>query len=228
MNFLNGYGNQVMLTPEQQNYAIKRHIDLEVDLARREADFKYDVQKENVKLLNMEKRQEGIEARKRNRQNASYAIGKDSEGRFCLETTFLNGDVEVSRPVMNVANMYMTRLVGIETGDYVNQISWDEMNRDIILTKDSDVKAFRIAMNLAGIAIQVGRDRKKDVAELIFAYIVRNCKSVSIADHLGWNKAGDKWFGYRKMRIPYAIGKKYRIEITSEHYCIIGCKFSSD
>ena len=78
MNFLNGYGNQVMLTPEQQNYAIKRHIDLEVDLARREADFKYDVQRENVKLLNMEKRQEGIETRKRNRENASYAICKDS------------------------------------------------------------------------------------------------------------------------------------------------------
>lgn len=208
MNFLNGYGNQVMLTPEQQNYAIKRHIDLEVDLARREADFKYDVQKENVKLLNMEKRQEGIETRKRNRENASYEICKDSEGRFCLETTFLNGDVEVSRPVMNVSKMYMVRLVGIETGDYVNQISWDEMNRDIILTKDLDVKAFRTAMNLAGIAIQVGRDRKKDVAELIFAYIVRNCKSVSIADHLGWNKAGDKWIWIQKEEDTLCYWKK--------------------
>lgn len=208
MNFLNGYGNQVMLTPEQQNYAIKRHIDLEVDLARREADFKYDVQKENVKLLNMEKRQEGIETRKRNRENASYEICKDSEGRFCLETTFLNGDVEVSRPVMNVSKMYMVRLVGIETGDYVNQISWDEMNRDIILTKDLDAKAFRTAMNLAGIAIQVGRDRKKDVAELIFAYIVRNCKSVSIADHLGWNKAGDKWIWIQKEEDTLCYWKK--------------------
>lgn len=214
MNFLNGYGNQVMLTPEQQNYAIKRHIDLEVDLARREADFKYDVQKENMKLLNMEKRQEGIEKRKRNRENASYAISKDSEGRFCLETTFLNGDVEVSRPVMNVSNMYMTSLVGMETGDYVNLLMWDEMKRDIMLTKDSDVKAFRTAINLAGIAIQVGRDRKKDVAELIFAYIVRNCKSVSIADHLGWNKADDKWIWIQKEEDTLCYWKK----ISNQNY----------
>ena len=193
MNFLNGYGNQVMLTPEQQNYAIKRHIDLEVDLARREADFKYDVQKENVKLLNMEKRQEGIEARKRNRQNASYAISKDSEGRFCLETTFLNGDVEVSRPVMNVSNMYMISLVGMGTGDYVNLVMWDEMQSEIVLTRESDVKTFKTAINKAGIAIQVGRDRKKDVLDLIFAHLIRNCKKVSVAEHLGWNKANDKW-----------------------------------
>ena len=188
---LNGQG---MLTNQQQaDYAFRKNIDLQVDLARENLKFQHDLQREAVKNENLERRLDGIEKRRLLRENAAYAVISDSRKKLCLETVFPDGNVEISKPILQGTNFQMFRLVGGETQHYVNVVAWDEMEEPLVLEEDAGAKEFSCGMIKHGVPFCVGHDRKHRIAELVFGFLIRHSKLIMVGDHLGWNQNGDEW-----------------------------------
>ena len=186
-------GQGILTNPQQVDYAFRRNVDLQVDLARENLKFQHDLQMEAVKNENLERRLDGIEKRRRLRENADYAIVSNSRFQLCLATSFPDGNVEISKPILQATNLKMFRLIGVETQSFVNVIVWDEMDEPLVLKEDADAKEFSRGMIKSGVPFCVGHDRKHRIAELVFGFLVQHLTTLMVGEHLGWNQNGDEW-----------------------------------
>ena len=73
-----------------------------------------------------------IERRRKNRDNASLTIGEDSDGHLRLNTTYPNGAIEVSMPILSGSHYRMIQFCGMESKRKLLEVSWDEMQEPIM------------------------------------------------------------------------------------------------
>lgn len=165
---------------------------LEMDKQR----FIYDMRKEleDKKLENAMKREAGMEQRKLYREMAQNEIFENVEGFLCIETIFPNGEHVFSKPVINCPHMSAKRYCEINGTKEVVLISLDNDSSEIVL-RDGMLNALEFTRQLEsqGVAITVCRERRKIVAEMVFAYLMGRAIVKKMPLTCGWHCLAGEW-----------------------------------
>lgn len=162
-------------------------------------EFRLRKELDDYKTANAIKREEGMEKRRRKRESASYRIFENPDGFFGMEVCYLDSEADYTGAVINCRHM---------RAHCVYELHGREMAVCIIDFQDSDGSVERVVLfgrflnaeGLAkvlqkkGVTVQVGRDRKKLVWELIFSYLINTATKSELPDSLGWHKLEPDWF----------------------------------
>lgn len=178
----------------------------QLDMEKQRLDFIYKRDLEALKAENrirleekqseiITKRIEGMQARTEERENAAYAIFKDSESRLRLETKYPNRKTNYSEPVINSADMRAYRICDMEMHKTVFfVVEGDNLTEKIILARDDiNPRAFERCLSKRGLAVTVGRERRKLVVELLLSYLVDEAIVVELPTTVGWSKTNTGW-----------------------------------
>lgn len=164
-----------------------------VEIERQKAE--YASRLEEQKHHNVMKRIEGIMERKEELDNATEAIFKDSDGRFCLETRYPNKPPKHTPPILSCVNLQAFQICDLETHEQIRVVlTADNLKNNIILEK-GEINSKGLSKCLAdhGSAVTISRDRKKNTSDLLYSYLMRESKVIEYPTHLGWNKTGNGW-----------------------------------
>ena len=183
----------VEVTPQMREYEYKKNVDLRTGLTYQNVKYQQEIKKMEFKAALDERRLEGIERRRKNRDNASLTIGEDSDGHLRLNTTYPNGAIEVSMPILSGSHYRMIQFCGMESKRKLLEVSWDEMQEPIILNGQAGAREFGQKMLRFGNVFLVGHDRKREVLELVFGFLCEHAQMQKIGDHYGWNEDETGW-----------------------------------
>lgn len=161
-------------------------------------EFRLRKELDDHKTANAIKREEGMEKRRRKRESATYRIFENPDGFLGIEVSYLESEPDYTGAVINCHHM---------RAHCVYELHEREMAVCIIDFKDSNGSAGRVVLfggflnaeGLAkvlqkkGITVQVGRDKKKLVWELIFSYLIKNATKSELPSSLGWHKLESDW-----------------------------------
>lgn len=170
---------------------------------------------EEKQAENISKRIEGMQARTEERENASYAIFKDSENRLRLETKYPTRKSEYSEPVINSADMRAYRICDIETHKTVMVlVEADNLPEKIILTREElNPRFFERCLSKRGLAVKVGRERRKLVLELLLSFLIDGAVVVELPKTLGWSKTNTGWiFAESEAKTIEGVVRGYEIK----------------
>ena len=187
-------GGSFEFTARMQEYQYRKGVDLRAQLIHEEAKTYHEMQKLQFKEYVEEKKAEGIERRKRNRENSCIKICEDSEGALCIETFYPEGDPVISKPILSGTYYRMWQFYGAETKRCVILIASKDMKNPMIFDEQVENQKFVQKLTQAGQTFLVGHDRRKSVAELVLAFLYSQAQEKVIGDHYGWNRTGTKWF----------------------------------
>ena len=200
---LYGFNQGVYMDPVTQKMILDYQLkhDLEDQRTRnkgmlQELKHHYDLEKQSFIEERKDRRAEGMMRRTEELKNLKTAVVLDSDGYFCIESTFSDGKKKVSPAVLKTAWMKMFRLVDGETGKCIAQrITWSQNpEKSIVLCrKDCSFHGFLRYLEMAGEALNVSDNKRKKVASLIYSFIAKRSSAVHVYTHLGWNKSEEGW-----------------------------------
>lgn len=178
---------QLDMEKQKLEYAYKR--DLEMLKAENRLRLE-EKQSENIM-----KRVEGMQVRTEERENAAYAIFKDSENRLRLETKYPTRKPDYSEPVINSTDMRAYRICDMETHETVVVIvDGNNLTEKIVLARtDVNPRVFERCLSKRGLAVTTGRERRKLVLELLLSYLVDEAAVVELPKTVGWSKTNTGW-----------------------------------
>lgn len=150
---------------------------------------------EEKQAENIAKRLEGMQARTAERENASYAIFRDSESRLRLETRYPTRKSDYSEPIINSDSMQAYRICDVETHKTVAVlIKADNMPEKIVLAReDVNPRVFERCLSKRGLAVTTSRERRKLVLELLLSFLIDEAAVVELPKTVGWRKADTGW-----------------------------------
>lgn len=150
---------------------------------------------ENKRHENAMKRQEGMCERTEERENAAFALFKDSEGRIRIETKYPTREPKYSAPIIKCLNVCSCKICDAETHEVALLIvSADNMVGNIILEKENfNLKGLENCLSKHGIALNISRERKKMVLSLLLSYLIDEAGIVELPKTLGWSKSNGGW-----------------------------------
>lgn len=179
---------QLDMEKQRMNYACKRDLEM----------FKTEnrLRIEEKQAEHSMRRIEGMRARAEERENASYAIFKDSESKLRLEIKYPTRKSNYSEPVINSVNMRACRICDAETQKTVAVIFLaDNLTENIVLKReDVNPKVFEKCLSERGLAITTSRERRKLVVELLLSYLIDEAAVVELPKKVGWSKTNTGWF----------------------------------
>lgn len=179
---------QLDMEKQRLNYACKR------DLEMLKTENRLRIEEKQAE--NSMRRIEGMRARAEERENASYAIFKDSESKLRLEIKYPTRKSNYSEPVINSVNMRACRICDAETQKTVAIIFLaDNLTENIVLKReDVNPKVFEKCLSERGLAITTSRERRKLVVELLLSYLIDEAAVVELPKKVGWSKTNTGWF----------------------------------
>ena len=150
---------------------------------------------ENKRHENAMKRQEGMYERTEERENAAFALFKDSEGRIRIETKYPTREPKYSVPIIKCLNVCSCQICDAETHEVALLIvTADNMVGNIILEKENfNLKGLENCLSKHGIALNISRERKKMVLNLLLSYLIDEAGIVELPKTLGWSKNNGGW-----------------------------------
>lgn len=164
---------------------------------------------ENVKRENAEKRDAAIQERKEQRSLARKALFKDMDGYLCMQTIFPNGKKYYSNRVLSVADIEMTCIIDITNFDRrVGLLEWNrEKKKHLLKEQDFSAKGLEKLFEKNGVALEVGRDRKREMLGMIWQFLMENSKHISAFPYRGWCYTRDGWkfADHQNMTIEYIM-----------------------
>lgn len=190
---LRGADSQIALGRKQQEFEFKKELEAVKQQGAREI---YEMRKslEDQKCQMALKRDEALHNRKINREMAQVAIFEDSDGFLCQEIIFPDGKKLYSKPIVNKPNLQMICLYAMDSDDVVAIVGIDGFDDKIILGgKFFDAVGLWKMLQSKGVVIGVCREKKKQIIELIFAYLVDHAKKRKLPSSLGWYQTEQGW-----------------------------------
>ena len=181
-------------------------LKAQLDMEKQKLDYEYKRDLEMLKAenrLRLEEKQaensmkriEGMQARTDERENASYAIFKDSENRLRLETKYPTRKSDYSEPVINSADMRAYRICDMETQKtVVVLVEADNLTEKIVLSReDVNPRVFERCLSKRGLAVTTGRERRKLVLELLLSFLIDEAVVVEMPKTVGWSRTNNGW-----------------------------------
>ena len=138
---------------------------------------------------------EGMMRRTAEKEGATISAVKDSNGCFCIETTYTETRKEVSNPVLKISDLKLITYVNCENGERIGEnITWDKGEKGFsLLGKCCSPEHFMRALEQEGEVIAVPEKRKKTVATLIYSFLIKHSDTMDIPARWGWNKTCSGW-----------------------------------
>ena len=167
---------------------------------------------EEQKYRNAVNRDAALSLLKEQRLNASQKIFENGDGFLCIQTVFSNFKEQFSAPIMKKPYMQMTILRTEEDNQCsVQSIGWED-NKDgfLLCGSECNVSGFLKELGKSANAILVGRDRKKQIGELVYSYLIEHSEICILPEHYGWNKTKKGWIfvGEEDITIAKCLGKE--------------------
>ena len=153
-------------------------------------------QEHEEKILQIKAAQaEGMMRRTAEKEGATISAVQDSNGCFCIETTYTETRKEVSNPVLKISDLKLITYVNCENGERVGEnISWNEGKKGFSLFgKYCSPEHFMRGLEKEGEVIAVPEKRKKTVATLIYSFLIKRSDTMEIPARWGWNKTYSGW-----------------------------------
>ena len=191
------------LTPPVQ-YPTAVPIPIEVSLVREKGvvnaaleDQKHYHKMEEIQVRNEcnIRRDEAAEERREKRERASLTAIEEGDGYIVIQKKVPGGKTTYSEPVLTWPYVRMKKLVRASTGECAAQvIQWRGRNGDdTLILKKMTTAAFVKKMMAAGNVFKVGRDRRREIDDLVYGYLTAKAGVVELPDHRGWNKINGVW-----------------------------------
>lgn len=185
--------SQIAFGRKQQEHEWKKELEAVKQEGERKI-YEMRVELEEKKQEMALKRDEALYRRKINREMAQISIFENSEGYLCQEIIFPEGEIEYSRPIVNQPNLQMMCLYSVEGDDVVAIVGINNFAEKVILReKNFDAIGLGKMLQTKGVVIGVCREKKKQVLELIFAYLVERAEKRKIPNSLGWYQTEQGW-----------------------------------
>lgn len=199
---------QFALSRDTAEYLYKQRVisesNAQIEMAKQELNHQHKMKEETYRAYLAEKRDEANFRRKMNSENAVTTIFEDSGGYLCIQIKYPDGTSNFSQPIFKHANIHFARMIAKKEEEALDVFSWMECNEEkkIILKGDKrNPRNLMKEMEKHGNPILVGRDRKKQIADLVYSFLVAHGNTVRVPEHYGWNKEGDRWIFIHEMEI---------------------------
>lgn len=193
--------NQFIPSAETQEYLYRHNMiseqNAQIEIAKMGIHHQYKMEEAAFKAQLAEKRDEANARRKINSENAVIAVFEDVDGYLRIQTKFPDGNSSYSQPIFKYANIHFMRLVSNKDNTALDAIFWmEEKQEKLIFLKGEkrNSKYLLKEMERQGNPILVGRDRKKQIGDLVYGFLVDHGSTDRIPEHYGWNKEGNSWF----------------------------------
>lgn len=172
----------------------KSSIDTECRRQLLQAEYALRKDLDEKKALWKEKLNRGIFERKIHRDNATFAVFENADGKICIQMQMVGEPVYYSPPILNVSGLKMVLYHTFDSSDCVAVITWDATKSKITLSDQNLCSdGMRKALEKQGVCISTMKERKKEVTELVFAYLASKANHILLPRSLGWNKVGADW-----------------------------------
>lgn len=192
---------QFQMNSNTAEYLFKQTVvanrNAQIEFNKMSLHHQFKMEEEAYKAHIAEKREESNFRRKINRENAVTAIIEDAGGYLCVQIKFPDGNSSYSDPIFKYANIHLTRILAKKSDEEINIIRWQDGNKEkgfVLKGAKCNSKHLMKEMEKQGNPILVSRDRKKQIADLVYGFLVDHGNTVRIPEHYGWNKEGDSWF----------------------------------
>lgn len=158
----------------------------------------YKLQQTELKAQIAIKRDEAIAIRKMIWEESTLYPVEDSSGRICLERSFQNGNKNVGNPIFKYGGIKVTKINAIGSNNTLKyRVSWVDIDEMIFLEPvDMVPKNLFKRMLLAGNPLLIGKNRKAEIAELVFGYLCDHADVIYVPEHWGWIYGENKWKFY--------------------------------
>lgn len=202
MRFPVNIGGNIYFMPESQMYGIAGKLvehQAKSQLKQAEIAQEYFCKEklEEKKFFLKEMQMEKAEEMRQRRELITYGISENSEGFLCREMFSPEGKMKCVKPISKARNIALK--VFFCSQDELNVrvywITWEGQKEGILLleeraTPDAVSKEFA----KRGFAIQTSREYKKNLNELVLAYLVHHAEWEELPYSFGWNRMSDgKW-----------------------------------
>ncbi len=173
---------------------MRSSIDAEYKRQLLQLEYKNRKEQDERKALWKEKLNRGIFERKIHRDNATFAVFENADGKICIQMQMVGEPVYYSPPVLNVSGLKMVLYHTFDSSDCVAVITWDATKSKITISDQNLCSdGMRKALEKQGVCISTLKERKKEVTELVFAYLASKANHILLPRSLGWNKVGADW-----------------------------------
>ncbi|WP_455190855.1 hypothetical protein [Eubacterium ramulus] len=181
---------QRMLTQQENaNREVTNKIIIENYKLKNRLDF------EEKKAKIAERRDEAIQRRKELKQLARKAAFEDSEGYLCLEVIRPDNSRSKSNRIVNVPYIRMICITDVTNANRkMGFISWSKKeNKHFLQENVFSQKGLRNLFDENGVSIEVGRDKKNEMLDMIWSFLVQNAKQLYAFPYYGWCKTSQGW-----------------------------------
>lgn len=192
----------------KENSVLNYQLKLEEINAQTENKLRRDAElakqkKEEIQLKadNDLRRDEAKAQRREQLENASLYPVQDADGFIRIQKNFPDGKILFSEPILRWPYVELFRIISAESGLCVaHLVKWNtlEGSRKFILPKsEGTVLGFIKAIEAAGNPFRVGRDRKRQIGDLVFGFLLERSSNVVLPECFGWYKVNNIWkFAY--------------------------------
>lgn len=180
-----------------------------------------ECQKHNNKLRQVEaetKARDWLAERKFERAQArelqQEAVIADPDGYLRIQSTQPGGKAVLSDPITNVRGISLVRIISWGSTIDIQAIYCEDIKEAIYLVgKECTVKGFQKALEGFGIVVHFGRDKRREVYDLIYEYLIRNCSVRNCKYRFGWNKTEHGWqFASENEETIQTILRKHKLK----------------
>ncbi len=195
-------GNIYFPSPQIQNHLYLREAQLRMETAARLAiiDREYNWRNyllEKTELMQI-RRNETIELNRRRRLLATARIFVNAARQISVEIIAQDGSKIGEKVLMDQKNLHGTLLFSLfrEEKFFALQIQWDSpLGKVVIKEADLCPKVMVRKLARAGVAIHCSRERRTEIIETLFAFLLETATTQELPYTVGWNKmSSGNWY----------------------------------
>ena len=137
------------------------------------------------------------EKRREKRENASIAPFQDADGYLRIQKSVTHQKAVISEPIFKWPWISLQKVISpAQKRCVAHLISWNgEHGRVNALLKKMETSEFVKVMDCSGNPFKIGRDRKRQLGDMVYGFLIENSDTLLLPDYLGWNKMeDDNWF----------------------------------
>ena len=183
---MNGVPTPGLILNNEENMALlKSGIRMAEAEQKHEQNMKEIAQKAYLKEWNEEQKL----VRKQRKAMEQKAVYKDPNGYLRIQSMIPGKKPVVSDPIFPSRNVRLEKIVSSEPISEIQMLCVEGMQECIYLIgKECSARGFMKALEKAGLSINFGRDKNRQIADMVYAYLLKNPVERYLKRRYGWNK----------------------------------------
>ena len=197
MPYANTYGNQANGTMNVMPVAGQFPSDKErmamlganIRMAENEQRHRHHMEENAQKADIKELHEEQKLVRGQCKELEQKSVYQDGDGYLRIQSTIPGRKVVVSDPIFPKRDIRLEKIVSSEPIGEMQALCWDGMTERIYLIgRDCSGRGFAKALTKAGLSIKFGRDKSRQVADMVYEYLSSHQRERYLKLRYGWNK----------------------------------------